>query len=341
MKMLISIIVPVYNEETNIPSLLERLSALHKTLEKQYDMEFVFTDNCSTDRTFELLAEHGLKDKRIRVFRFSRNFGFQRSILTGFLRARGDVAIQLDADLQDPPELIPDFLEQWENGYDVVYGIRKKRQEGRLITFTRKVYYKLLNAISDYPVAADAGDFRLISRRVIEVLRSMQSEIPYIRGTISEIGFPQVGIPYDRDARTSGESKFRLFKLIGFALDGFIHQSSLPLRLSAYFGMGTAGVGAIFLIRYIYKFFTSGPDWPAGFATLTFLMVFTIISNAIFFAIIGEYLGRIYKRGKGLPITIIDQTIDHHDSDDRGFPIERSKIFAPMPKNKVVTKPAD
>lgn len=307
---LISLIIPVYNEEENIDSLLDRLCAVTAELGDRYRFEFVFTDNCSSDRTFDLLAGHALTDSRIRVFRFSRNFGFQRSILTGYLKARGEAAIQLDADLQDPPELIASFLEKWQDGYDVVYGVRRGRKEGPVISLGRRIYYRLINAVSDYPIARDAGDFRLISRRVIEVLRKIEGSVPYIRGTIAEIGFPQIGIPYDRAARTAGASKFNLLRLVRFGLDGLFHQSSLPLRLSGLFGV-TIGLGGLVLaVYYVVRYMNDGATWPSGFATLALILLFTMMMNAFFFAIIGEYVARLYRQSKGMPVTIIDRTID-------------------------------
>lgn len=310
-KKLISIVIPVYNEEPNIDNLIPRIAAVADSLLDTYEFEFVFTDNCSEDNTFGKLAEWAEREKRIRVFRFSRNFGFQRSILTGFLKTRGEAAIQLDADLQDPPELIPQMLEKWEEGYEVVYGIRRKRKESVFLNLGRKFYYWLVDTISDeMPVARDAGDFRLISSKVINVLRSIRGNIPYIRGTIAEIGFAQTGIPYDRDARTEGESKFRPLKLISFALDGLVHQSTLPLRLSAFFGIGVGLAGIVFIGLLLFRYFVSGEDWPAGFATLSILIMLTMMMNAFFFAIIGEYIGRLYGNNKGMPISVVDQVIE-------------------------------
>lgn len=310
-KKLISIVIPVYNEEPNIDNLIPRIAAVADSLLDKYDFEFIFTDNCSEDNTFGKLAEWAEREKRIRVFRFSRNFGFQRSILTGFLKTRGEAAIQLDADLQDPPELIPEMLEKWEEGYEVVYGIRRKRKESLFLNLGRKFYYWLVDAISDeMPVARDAGDFRLISSKVINVLRNIRGNIPYIRGTIAEIGFAQTGIPYDRDARTEGESKFRPLKLISFALDGLVHQSTLPLRLSAFFGMGVGLAGIVFIGVLLFRYFVAGEDWPAGFATLSILIMLTMMMNAFFFAIIGEYIGRLYGSNKGMPVSVVDQVIE-------------------------------
>ncbi|SDK53128.1 dolichol-phosphate mannosyltransferase [Maridesulfovibrio ferrireducens] len=309
-KRLISLVFPVFNEAENIPVLLKEVRRAIECISKRYEFEFIFTDNCSSDETFKLLAEEAKRDRRIRVFRFSRNFGFQRSILTGFYKARGDAAIQLDADLQDPPSMIPQMIEKWEEGYDVVYGIRVKRDESWLLEKTRKLYYHIVHVASEQPLPRNAGDFRLISHRVLTVLRSLHNGTPYLRGTIGEIGFRQCGIEYDRAQRSAGESKFKLRALMNFALDGIFHQSVLPLRISAYFGFFlfalTSGGALYYLIRYA----AASSDWPPGFATLVLLLLVTLMTNAVFFAIIGEYIGRLYKSTKGFPITIIDVSID-------------------------------
>jgi len=309
-KRLISIVSPVYNESENIERLYEAITHETDQLKDEYDFEFLFTDNCSEDDTFEKLARLAEKDSRIRVIRFSRNFGYQRSILTGYLNARGQAAIQLDADLQDPPSMIPAFLEKWSSGYDVVYGIRQGRDENPAMEKTRKLFYWAVDALSEQTLPRNAGDFRLIGRRVIEELRRLDSGTPYIRGTISEIGFAQIGIPYERDDRTAGETKFNLARLITFAIDGILNHSILPLRLAAFVGIGCSLVTLLGIVYYSFWYLIGGADWPAGFATTTVLLLFSISLNALFLGIIGEYLGRLYISSKGMPITIIDKEID-------------------------------
>ncbi|MFP5233426.1 MAG: glycosyltransferase family 2 protein, partial [Acidobacteriota bacterium] len=227
---LISIVLPAYNEEPNISPLFERLHSVLDPLSGRFRFEFVVTDNHSTDGTFALLREAAARDPRIRVFRLSRNFGFQRSILTGYMRCRGDAAIQLDVDLQDPPELIALFLDHWQAGADVVYGVRVERSEGRVITYTRRLFYRLIDLLSEDKLPVDAGDFRLISRRVIDILCAYRDANPYLRGTIATLGFEQVGVPYARGARVFGESKFPFSKLLSLALDGILNHSTVPLR---------------------------------------------------------------------------------------------------------------
>jgi dolichol-phosphate mannosyltransferase len=304
---LISIVVPVFNEELNIGPFYETVSRQIEPLSGVYDFEFVFTDNHSTDATFTLLRELTQRDQRVHAYRFSRNFGYQRSIMTGYSRARGDAAIQLDVDLQDPPELIGRFLEEWRGGADVVYGIRIKRQEPWLINIQRVLFYRLIDRLSEEKIPVDAGDFRLISRRVIDLLKSFDDAQPYLRGTIATLGFKQVGIPYNRNARVRGESKFPFSKLVALAMDGILNHSVVPLRLSTYFGLAVSAITLISILGYAAAKIIFGSQWPAGFATLAALILASISINAMLLGIIGEYLGRMYRQLKRQPLTIIEE----------------------------------
>jgi len=309
-KQLITISVPVFNEEENIPRLIDRLQALSE-VEKQYDFEFLFTDNDSEDRTFELLAELSNQDDRIRVLKFSRNFGFQKSILTNFLYARGDAAIQLDADLQDPPELISEFLRNWESGYKVVYGVRKSRPESRILHSARRIFYRAVTWLSETYVPPDAGDFRLIDRVIIEQLRSVSDQTPYLRGLIASLGYPQKGIPYDRDARHYGSSKFGLFSLLELGLDGVTSQSTKPLRVITLFGFGICILTFFAVFMYLAFYFFGNSKISHGFTTLVILVLASIGINSFFLGLLGEYVGRVFNNSRGLPISIIEQQIDH------------------------------
>lgn len=310
-KPLISIVVPVFNEVDNVAIFHQRVSQVAATL-TAYEFEFVFTDNHSTDGTYAALTEIAAKDPRVRVFSFSRNFGFQRSIWTGYTKARGAAAIQLDVDLQDPPELIAEFIAHWESGYKVVYGIRRSRKEGRLITSARKVFYRVVNMLSEDPIPVDAGDFRLVDRMVLDELIAMPDSQPYLRGAIAALGFDQIGIPYDREARERGESKFSLKDLIALSFDAILNHSIIPLRIASYVGMFVASATLIGTIGMFIARWFFGADWPAGFATTTILILFSISLNALFLGIIGEYLGRIYKQVKPSSITVIEKSIDNN-----------------------------
>jgi len=303
---LISFVVPVLNEEDNIHRLYETVEAVMQPLADRYDWEYVFTDNRSSDRSFALLCELAAKDDRVRAFRFSRNVGYQNSILTGYRKARGSAAIQLDCDLQDPPALIPKFLEHWERGHEVVYGVRMGRREGLGITLFRKAFYRLINWLSEDDLPLDAGDFRLVDRKVLDVLDRLTDTTPYLRGTIATMGFEQIGVLYQRDARTAGESKFKFRQLLSLAIDGIIGHSIKPLRLATWVGLGVFTLTIALIAAYIGLRFVKGAELPAGFTTLAVLILASQGLNAIFFGIFGEYLGRIYRQVKHTSHSIVD-----------------------------------
>jgi glycosyltransferase involved in cell wall biosynthesis len=315
-KPLISIVVPVFNEEANILPFYDAVCAETEKLEDLYRFEFVFTDNHSSDQTFPLLRDLAARDSRVHAYRFSRNFGFQRSIMTGYTRARGDAAIQLDVDLQDPPELIATFLQEWQKGADVVYGVRIKRQESWILNLQRVIFYRLIDRLSEEKIPVDAGDFRLISRRIIELLKSFEDAQPYLRGTIATMGFKQVGVPYSRNARLRGESKFPFSKLVSLALDGILNHSVVPLRLSTYFGLVVSVITLISIIGYSSAKLIFRSQWPAGFATLAALSLASISINAMLLGIIGEYLGRMYQQLKKQPLTIIEDVAGVAEGDN-------------------------
>ncbi len=307
----ISICVPVFNEEDNILPFYERILPVMEALNETFDFEILFTDNHSTDATFERLAELSLRDPRVRVLRFSRNFGFQRSILTNYTNARGDAAIQLDVDLQDPPELIVDFVKHWEEGYKVVYGIRRSRpNESHWLHGARKLFYRLVDFLSEDELPHDAGDFRLIDRCVIDQLKLVSDQQPYLRGLIASMGFKQIGVVYDRSARERGSSKFNLWRLLGLALDGILHHSVVPLRIATVFGLIMSSIAVLGALYYFVGKLFIRTDWPVGLASTTILILLSIGMNALLLGIIGEYIGRIYKNVKRMPITVTEATID-------------------------------
>lgn len=306
---LISLVMPVYNEEGNLDRAYAALTAVFKEL-PQYELEFVFTDNHSEDRTFQRLVALAAVDNRVRVIRFNRNYGFQRSLLTAYRHASGDAAIQIDCDLQDPPELIPQFIALWEQGHDVVVGLRRRRQEPRLLTLGRRAFYALLNRISEDQVTRDAGDFRLVDRSVIDRLKALNDFNPYVRGVVSTLAARETGIPYDRVQRLHGRSKFPLRKLVGFALDGILGHSVLPLRLASYAGLATSLVTFLLTLFYVFGALLFGRSWPSGFATIVVVALFGISLNAIFLGIIGEYVSRIYQQVRFRPLVVVESTLN-------------------------------
>lgn len=315
-KKLVSLVIPVFNEEENIFQLYDAVAPIISECSDRYDFELVFTDNHSVDGTFAKLHQLRERDKRVRVFRFSRNFGYQKSILTGYLKARGDALIQLDCDLQDPPELIPEFLKHWEDGCAVVYGVRRSRQESAALHFARKLFYRLVDFLSEDNLPVDVGDFRLIDRKVVDVLRQVDDAQPYLRGMIASMGFRQHGIEYDRRGRERGKSNFHFKDLVGLALDGILNHSTIPLRMASFLGIGVSALTVLAMLAYTISKFIFGFDWPAGFTTLAILSLAGISLNALFLGIIGEYLGRIYQQVKKRPIVIIEDELDNRISGD-------------------------
>jgi dolichol-phosphate mannosyltransferase len=309
-KRLLSLIVPVFNEQENIRPLYEAVVRVMGSLASRYDYELIFTDNHSTDGTFEAIGRLARLDSGVRVIRFSRNFGYQRSIFTGYCSAGGDAAIQLDCDLQDPPELIPEFVRLWEKGFEVVYGVRRSRKEGWWIRTLRKGFYRLIHLLSEDRLPVDVGDFRLVGRRVLEQLKGMEDTRPYLRGAIASLGFEQIGVEYDRPERMFGQSKFPFGELVGLALDGILNHSIVPLRVATYTGIAVSLITIIGIIGYGVGKLLFKQDWPAGFATTTVLLLLSISLNALFLGIIGEYLGRIYQQVKRRPVTVIEETIN-------------------------------
>lgn len=307
---LISIIIPAYNEVTNIKAAYDAVRDVFKNMHDRYEFEVIFTDNHSTDGSFKIIERLAAEDPRVRGVRFSRNFGFHRSVLTGFRMARGDAAIQLDCDLQDPPQLFPTFLELWEKGHDVVVGIRRRRDEPRMLHWARRMFYRILSRISDDNLVIDGGDFRLLDRTILDQLRWIDDAAPYTRGLTSSLAANQTGVPYDRKTRLSGKSKYPLRNLFNLALDGFLAHSTVPLRFAAYTGLIVAVITFALSLIYVSARLVFGVDWPTGFATTTALLLFGISLNAIFLGIIGEYVGRIYNQVRQRPTTVVERSVN-------------------------------
>ncbi|WP_205479957.1 glycosyltransferase [Sphingomonas arenae] len=307
---LVSVLVPCFNEEANVTRAHAAIRDVFGTL-PDYDYEIIFTDNHSTDGTFDLLASIALKDPRVRVIRFARNEGYQRSVLAAYQAARGDCAIQLDCDLQDPPSLIPQMLELWREGHEVVYGIRRSLPDGPLLSTVRRGFYRLANAMSEDDLPVDAGEFRLVDARLLAELRRVQDATPYVRGLVSSMGFSQVGFEYDRQARIAGTSKFPLTKMMALALDGILNHSLVPLRIASLVGMLVGLTTVVLIVGYLVGRMLFGQNWPAGFATTTVLLLLGITLNGLFLGIIGEYLGRIFLQLKARARPIVQVEIDN------------------------------
>jgi len=306
---LVSIAIPVLNEAGNLEALYARLVALGERMADRCDLEFVFTDNHSDDDTWPMLAELAEKDPRVRALRFSRNFGFQSSILANYLHARGDAVMQIDADLQDPPEMLEEFFALWQQGYHVVYGIRRKRREGLLMNLIRKCGYWVIDRVSEHPIPRDAGDFRLVDRAVVEAIAKSRTSNPYLRGMIAGLGFNQTGIAYDRDARTVGESKFNVVRLMRLGLTAVFNHSTVPLRMASFLGvvilLGCLAASVYYIVLRLLQ-----PDLPRGFVSIQLLILFGIGLNAFLLGIIGEYILRIYRALRADPIAIVERSLN-------------------------------
>lgn len=330
---LISICIPVFNEEANVDRAIARVVEVFAGL-PDYRYEMVFTDNHSTDNTFEILSAAALRDDRIRVARFAANVGYQRSIMTGYLLARGEVVVQLDCDMQDPPELIGLMLEHWRAGGDVVYGVRRKRKEGRAITTARKIFYRLLDYLSEEHLPHDAGDFRLVDRKVVEVMRSIDDKSPYLRGMITLIGFQQVAFIYDRAEREYGESKFNMRSLLKLAMDAIVSHSAVPLQLASYIGFFLAALATLFGLSFVVAKFVAGAGWPSGFATLAILILSNMALTSMLLGIIGLYLSRLLTQSRGGPMSVIEASINIGDAAAKTPKIVDLSSMQRPPRNK-------
>lgn len=313
-KPLVSISIPVLNESGNLANLYQRLVALGAKMESRCDLEFVFSDNHSDDTTWDMLTELAARDPRVRAIRFSKNYGFQRSILANYMHTRGDAVMQIDADLQDPPELLEAFFERWQEGFDVVYGVRRKRPESWLLNNFRRVGYWAIDKVSEHPIPRDVGDFRLIDRKVVDVLLKTKTANPYLRGMIAGIGFNQTGIAYDRDARVAGESKFNVNRLVRLGLTAVFNHSTVPLRAASFVGsliLAASLIGALYYV--VLRIFH--PELPPGLASIHILVLFGIGLNSFLLGIIGEYILRIYLVLRADPVAVIQQSLNFDPSD--------------------------
>lgn len=305
----VSVLVPAYNEEENVERAYSTIVDVFKNL-PDYEYEIIFTDNHSTDRTFSLLQSIAAADPNVRVIRFARNYGYQRSLLVAYQSATGDCSIQIDSDLQDPPALIPKMLEMWREGHQVVYGVRRSLKEGRFISLTRRIFYIVINALSEDELPLNAGEFRLVDGRILAELRNVEDTSPYLRGLISSMGFSQVGFEYDREARIAGESKFPFRAMLSLAVDGLLNHSLIPLRIASFVSLLVGTVAFFVIFIYLIGRLVFGQDWPAGFATTTMLLLMSITLNAMFLGIIGEYLGRIFMQSKRRAVPIIETSLN-------------------------------
>lgn len=305
---LISICIPVYNEEGNISNLYLRLTKLAVSMRDICNFEFIFTDNNSEDETWNRILNLAQQDKRVKAVKFSRNIGFQNSIKFNYLKAKGDAVVQIDADLQDPPELIEDFIHAWMGGAKVVSGLRRGRQESKSTQILRKFGYKVIDRLSENGIQQGVGDFRLLDREVVELIRKVRSPSPYLRGVISSFGYPEVIIEYDRARRDHGESKFGFFQTVKLGLTGILNHSGILIKMSAYLASLTILV-AIVLGGYLLILQIAHPSSPKGYTSLAILILFGFGTNALLFTILGSYVTKMYAMLNGEDKFIISSEI--------------------------------
>lgn len=311
---LLTMVIPCYNEEEVIHETVRRLRDFCAQL-SDLDVELVFVDDGSHDRTRSLLKEYAALNEHIRVIGFARNFGHQIAVTAGIDAARGDAIVLIDADLQDPPELVHQMIEKWQEGYDVVYGTRTERPgESRFKLMTARAFYRLLNRLSSVPIPLDTGDFRLMSRNVADALRSMPERDRFVRGMVSWVGFRQIALPYKRAERFAGTSKYPLRKMIRFATDGILSFSTKPLQLAVGLGMVAASLALAGIVYSLFlRIFTN--IWVEGWTALMIAVLFLGGVQLICVGILGEYIGRIYNEVKNRPLYIVDEYL--------GFQVER------------------
>jgi dolichol-phosphate mannosyltransferase len=303
----LSVAIPIHNEESVLPELLQRLRAVLDRVPGG-PHEIVFVDDGSTDRTFEMLAKAANEDTRIVVVSLSRNFGHQAAITAGLDHVTGDAAVVMDGDLQDVPEVIPQFVEKFQQGYDVVYAQRVRRKEPLALRICYFVFYRMMARLSDIRLPLDSGDFGLMSRRVVEEVRKMPEHHRYLRGMRSWVGFRQVGIEVERAERHSGKSKYSVMRLVKLAFDGIFAFSIVPIRAAALFGAFVIFLSSLYVIYSIYiKIFLQKS--PQGFTALIVALTFFSGVLLFFLGVIGEYVGRIYEETKARPQYIVGRTV--------------------------------
>ena len=303
MKITYSIIAPIYNEIENLPELYRRVKEVMDSSDERW--ELILVDDGSTDGSTEKIRELAKKDKLVRPVIFARNFGHQVAITAGWDYARGDAIVIIDADLQDPPEVILELAKKWREGYEVVYAVRSEREgESWFKKFTAAMFYRIIYSITDVKIPVDTGDFRLMDRKVVDVLKQMKERHRFPRGMSAWVGFKQIGVKYNRAARVAGVTKYPFSKMLKLALNAITGFSYFPLQLATYFGFASAGISVIAIPVVIYmRMMGSGAFF--GQATTLIAVLFFGGVQLISLGVLGEYIGRLYDEAKGRPLYIV------------------------------------
>ncbi|HXP68571.1 MAG TPA: glycosyltransferase family 2 protein [Candidatus Dormibacteraeota bacterium] len=305
---MLSIVVPCFNEEEVLRGTNRRLVGVLEQLSLRF--EILYVDDGSTDATAEILRELQALDERIRVICFSRNFGHQMAITAGLEHAAGDAVAIIDADLQDPPEVLADFVAKWMEGFQVVYGVRTERDgETAFKLWTAKIFYRTMGNLSDTEIPLDTGDFRLMDRRVVDALLAMPERDRFVRGMVSWLGFSQAAVPYHRAARAAGVTKFSFFKMVRFATDGIVSFSILPLRLATWVGFAASGLALLGVLITVVERLMGVEGLVRGWASVLVAILFIGGVQLICMGIIGEYVGRIYGESKRRPLYVVRERL--------------------------------
>jgi glycosyltransferase involved in cell wall biosynthesis len=314
---LVSIVSPVYQEEEGIEEFHRRLVASMEGIDDDLAFEVVYVNDGSKDRSLDLLEKIAADDDRVRVVDLSRNFGHQVALSAGVDHARGDAVVVIDSDLQDPPEVIPEMIQRWRDGFKVVYGVRTSRAgETRFKLLTSKIYYGLMDRISEVPLPRQAGDFRLLDRKVVDVLDQMPERNRYVRGMVAWVGFPQCAVEYERDARFAGSTNYTLGRMVRLALDGLTSFSDRPLRLATQLGVIVMAlsfaVAAWTIVASLFDLGTSSRGWSSLMAVVLLLGGVQLLCIGV----LGEYVGRVYRETKGRPLYVVNEVIGPEGRDD-------------------------
>ncbi|MCD6507703.1 glycosyltransferase family 2 protein [Candidatus Poribacteria bacterium] len=303
---MISVVVPIYNEEEVLLELYRRLKRVMEGIGEPY--EIIFVNDGSEDRSLQVMMELRERDARVKIVDLSRNFGHQIAITAGMDYSCGDGVIVMDGDLQDPPEVIEELVRVWREGYDVVHAVRvARRGEGFFKRFTARGYYRLIGMISEVDIPREVGDFRLLSRRVVDEVRGMRERSRFIRGLVRWVGFRQGEIYYEREERFAGESKYTLRRMVRFALDGVTSFSRVPLEVPLYVGLCVSGLSFLCILVLMVLGFLRGALW--GYGLILASMLFLGGVELVFIGILGEYVGRIYEEVKGRPLYVVREAV--------------------------------
>lgn len=310
----LSIVVPVYNEQESVPELHRRLTAALTGVVRSFDV--VFVDDGSRDRSWEIIRELASRDAWVKGLSFSRNFGHQMAFTAGLDHADGEAVVIMDADLQDPPELLPQLVSRWREGYDVVYAVRARRHgETGFKLFTAAAFYRLLRRITSVDIPVDTGDFRLMSRKAVEAFRRMPERHRFTRGMVAWLGFRQVGVPYVRAARHAGETNYPLRKMLRLASDGITSFSYIPLQLASWVGLAVSGLAFLGLVASVVVRLCGGamPAWAIAAAALALLGGMQLVAVGL----LGEYVGRVLDEAKRRPLYLVRETVGLGSIDER------------------------